>query len=662
MIDINTRAETSGVSGPAASHHVPRVIPAVSTGTPIRGPEGEPALAYDLEVFSNHILAVFTDGVSWWAYDETRFLDMAAIFRRRDVVLIGYNNTAYDDLLARVIAQNPASCTAGDLYGLSQQIIATHADHARLPEALKRLRHASPPWCYSIDLFKIISGGQPLSLKEHGCRMGAPLVAEAPVDFTKPLAEERRGEVLDYCRNDVETTVRLWHECAGLITTRRCLAAEYRLGRDVFACGDGRLSEMTLLALHHQKTGQTPDMLRRAAARDPGNARTSFNLGSLILPCIGFRTTQLQDDLELMRSDDMVLVGSSWTRLRSGRRVETSLAVAGVEIELGAGGLHSRDAPCELSADTTYGLYDLDATSFYPSIMVEHGISPPHMSPWFTDHLRALRDRRVKAKLARDTVTSDALKIVINAVFGKLNDQYSPLRSVPDALRVTLNGQLMLLMLMELLTGAGAEVLSMNTDGITVRWARVQAETRMRAVMADWTAATGVGLEVREYSRLVRRDVNSYVALGVDGARKTKGVFNLESRKRDGQVVVQAALGHLLDGADPADIIRGETSAAAFCYYQRVRGGGGLMLDDLPVGTLARWYVARTGGHIVKVLAGDKRSRVPHGRNARLAMDLRGLGAADLPDLDLQYYIDQAWQLIGAVRNPHVNPHLIRET
>jgi hypothetical protein len=620
----------------------------------LRGPAGERALVYDLEVFQNHTLAVFTDGVDWRVFDERDFIGMARLLRDQDLVLIGYNNTEYDDLLARVIARDPQACTSADLYALSSRIIGMSDEVRRTDQVLRQLRWARTPWAYSIDLLPVLKvGGQAIGLKEHGCRMGMPLVAEAPVDFNVPLPAERRPEVEAYCRNDVETTLALVRQNGDLITMRSRLAAEYDLNTAVYSSAEPTLGQMTLVNLHRRKTGVDAKGLKAAAAATPSNTPEVFNLSDLMLPCIGFTTAPFQAVLaDLCRGQARTQGGQARTKKPAWKLVvpdwpkNAEIELGGVTISMGMGGLHSKDAPRDLRADAEYGIYDIDATSFYPAIMIEHGLYPAHMGAGFLADLRSLRDRRVQAKRAGDRVTSDALKIVINSAYGKLNNEHSPLRSVREALRVTLNGQMMLLMLMEECLAAGAEILSLNTDGLVIRWRRSLAAEHMQQVMARWKARTRIDLEVHEYSRFTRHHVNCYVAFGMDGTLKTKGALNPRSGKRDRPVVVRAALAYLKDGVDPAVTIEAESDPVAFCYYQKVPRSHVLMLGDACVGTLARWYVALDGDPLVKVSREGKRGCIPHGSRARLALDMRGWTRADMGSLDLQHYIDEAWALI----------------
>ena len=62
---------------------------------------------------------------------------------------------------------------------------------------------------------------------------------------------------------------------------------------------------------------------------------------------------------------------------------------------------------------------------------------------------------------------SDTFKLSLNGTYGNLINEYSWLYDPKAAMKITMNGQLMLAMLSERLTDAGMRVDSVNTDGIT---------------------------------------------------------------------------------------------------------------------------------------------------------------------------------------------------
>lgn len=104
---------------------------------------------------------------------------------------------------------------------------------------------------------------------------------------------------------------------------------------------------------------------------------------------------------------------------------------------------------------------------------------------------------------------SDALKLSLNGAYGKSNESTSWLYDPMFTMQITLNGQLMLTMLAEILVDniEECEVLQVNTDGITVRINKNE-KYNYGELCNHWEALTGLELEFVEYSKMVIRDVN----------------------------------------------------------------------------------------------------------------------------------------------------------
>jgi len=81
--------------------------------------------------------------------------------------------------------------------------------------------------------------------------------------------------------------------------------------------------------------------------------------------------------------------------------------------------------------------------------MIYLGIYPPHLGVEILEILKTLTDQRLEAKRVGDTITSDSLKLSINSCFGQNGDKHSFMYSPTSMLKVTINGQLFMLMLIE---------------------------------------------------------------------------------------------------------------------------------------------------------------------------------------------------------------------
>ncbi len=506
------------------------------------------------------------------------------------------------------------------------------------------------PWAYSIDVLALLNGHG--SLKEWSCREGLAVVADSPVDFSLPCPPEREGELARYCVNDVACTVELLRARWSLVALRTSLAERFELEPRVYCLTEPQLAQHTLMTLHRRRTGTTAAAARQAAAANPDNAVTEIPLERLISPRVAVTTAPFQELLARMRSARLVGDPSRSYNLEwpdGGRGA--GAVVAGTSLALGVGGLHSADAAGVQRADDEHALIDLDVASYYPAIIISERLAPRHLGEGFIADLTLLRDQRMAAKKAGDKPTADALKIIINSTYGKLNDRWSPLRSVVDAMRVTVTGQWYLLMLIERLHLLGAAILSANTDGVTVRVPRAR-EGELAQAVARWQEQTAMTLERTDFALLARRDVNSYVARTLAGGIKAKGAFTLESGKGDGAVIKRAAIRQSLDGVPPAETIRDERDVTAFLLYQRAKNGGELFHGDTAMPGTVRWYASRNGEPMRRRNPGGTWAVLPHGQRTALALDITGWSRERMDDLDVGYYEQAAWGLVHEVVPP----------
>lgn len=626
----------------------------LSTVVPSDQPDDVERWVIDIEVFPNAVIVVCNNGSREVVFTDQNFPELADFLSNPKLVVVGFNNFHYDDNILRYIVNYP-SHTAADIYQLSKQLIDPQGeedDEEGEHRANFKLRYEQSPWAYSIDVSKLLNGRT--SLKEQACRMGFTIVVDSPVAFDAPLPVDRFTEVTQYCRNDVAVTAALLKKHQGLVEVRTTLAKEFDLDAKVYVQTEPQLAQRIFIELHKRRTGMTTKDLRDQAIENPENHRLEFPLSTLISPRVKFTTGPFQLLLAALRTGAVKAPAdkpNSWSLAVPQKDFSKPVHLAGKEFQLGVGGLHSEDTPGVFDSDAETAIIDLDVTSYYPSIIIQERLFPPQLGSEFVEDMVNLRNQRVAAKQAGEKVTADALKIVINSTFGKLNDFWSPLRSVPDAHRVTINGQLFLLMLIERLHVAGAEILSANTDGVTIRWGRKAVATELNDIKASWEHDTGLALEKQEYRRICRRDVNNYLAVPETGDLKIKGAFNSKGTKMDGLVIKRAAEAYLIHGKDPAAFIADETDPVAFLFYQRCQANNVIHHGSTPIGRTARWYASKTGAPMNRVNEKGKASKLPNGGHAGVAMDITGWTRATLdPDLDVDFYVAAAWKLIKSVQ------------
>jgi len=250
-----------------------------------------------------------------------------------------------------------------------------------------------------------------------------------------------------------------------------------------------------------------------------------------------------------------------------------------------------------------------------------------------------------ESEIARMETEAGGAKITANGTFGKLFSKYSILFAPELGIRVTLTGQLSLLMLIESLHLVGVACVSANTDGIVLRtpvgreWLRDQA-------IAAWEKRTGLEMEATFYRAIYMRDVNNYVAIKMDGKHKGKGAFAesgvLNNVHPGVDVCLDAVVAFLKHGTPLVDTIRACTDVRKFLMIRNAKGGGYDQAGKY-LGKTVRWYYCAGETDGLKTKAGHA---IAESKGARQCMSL----PATLPgDIDYPHYVGYAEKMLATL-------------
>jgi hypothetical protein len=207
-------------------------------------------------------------------------------------------------------------------------------------------------------------------------------------------------------------------------------------------------------------------------------------------------------------------------------------------------------------------------------------------------------------------------------------------------------------------------VISANTDGILVKVSNDQVNTYMR-LCRDWQIETRMQLEHNPYQRYVRRDVNSYMALMEDGYVKNKGKFIEPDIKHDvkAPVIQTMARQALLFDESPREYIfrtRKDLNIYDFLFSFSATKAFDVFTYDTAIpketqkfNTLSktnRWYISKTSTDALNKVGGKKGNviKIPDAQGAVLMNHITDTSLP--PDLNLDYYINKAQELIDLCR------------
>lgn len=285
--------------------------------------------------------------------------------------------------------------------------------------------------------------------------------------------------------------------------------------------------------------------------------------------------------------------------------------INGFQFDFGTGGIHGSVSSQTVSSDEEYVVYDWDVASYYPNLAIANNLYPEHLSAKFCTIYKDVYNQR--KQFAKGTPENAMLKLALNGVYGDSNNQYSPFYDPKYTMTITINGQLLLCMLAEqLMKIPNLSMVQINTDGLTVKCPRIYVDN-MKQMCKWWEQLTKLELESVEYSKMYIRDVNNYIAIGVDGKIKRKGAYCYKwhpSHKKDRDVewhqnmsalvVPMAAEAALLRGEDIDTFIMTHKDDLDFMIRAKVPRSNNLLHGGEKIQGLSRYYVSHIGKELIR--------------------------------------------------------------
>lgn len=194
------------------------------------------------------------------------------------------------------------------------------------------------------------------------------------------------------------------------------------------------------------------------------------------------------------------------------REAETlNVVVNGFRLDFGTGGIHGSLQNKVVKETSTYLIRDADVSSFYPNLAISNDVYPEHLTRKFCDIYKDVYEQR--KSFPKSAPENAMLKLALNATYGNSNNQFSVFYDPMYTMKITLNGELSLCLLIErVLEIEGTLMISANTDGITVALKR-KYEDEYNRVCKQWEQDVKQQLEYVDYSRMFINNVNSYVAV-----------------------------------------------------------------------------------------------------------------------------------------------------
>ncbi len=499
---------------------------------------------------------------------------------RYNYTLIGYNCIGFDGQILEYMFANYGYLRTLSpkklievLYELSQDII-------NIPDEEKFSR-LLPEWKLGltyIDLLKQCHYDSPAkrtSLKWLQFTMRYPNIESMPIAHNEIFGVERVPEVLSYMDNDVDSTLEFFERVKFETDLRKQLSAEYglnllnasepRMARDIF----GKfLSDAMGIPYRDLKE------LRTYRKRVIGS--------EIIFPYIQFEDPLLQgvkDFFTDLHFNPYDYSDNSYDI----KKVEKVFKYHTIpDMVVGLGGIHGCVPPGVYDEiPGKWVIRDLDGKSYYPNLGIKNKFYPQHLSSTFCHVLKELYDMR--QKLAKDSPINYIFKIILNSAYGLSMEPNNYFHDPKYTFTTTVNGQLLLLKLGEMLRTnvPGIVFYQFNTDGVSIGY-DPKYTGKVDKVMREWEKLTKIELEDVYYSKMIIVDVNNYIAVSKkDGKVKRKGLFGYSMKPEDREmyyhknpselIVPKALEAYFVHGKPYEEFIKESEDIYDFCSGVKVK-------------------------------------------------------------------------------------------
>lgn len=482
-------------------------------------------------------------------------------------------------------------------------------------------------------------------------------------DFDRYVMPKYVEPMLEYNKNDVFIVCEMARLFPDEIRLRYSITSAF--GVNVLSSARANIADKLTVKFYSDMSGLHKDKFIKERTE-----RTKLSFNKIIFPHIKFKTPELQALLE-----DMKKVSIYHTNKDSFSR---EITFYGTTYTLATGGIHSVDPPRVCISDDKYVYLHHDYTSYYPSIMISYNIAPKHLhQKSFTKMVSYLKETRVKCKHGGDVnviegvpnnVAAEALKIVINSIYGKLGSDLFFLYDRFAQMQVTINGQLMTMTLIEELELNGIHVISANTDGIVIKLPRDKFDV-YKDITDRWNEFNKMGADYEEYIEIVSRDVNNYFDVQWDTKKNKEKVeykgsldpkqYLKELKKGYDMPVVALAVYNFFRYNKPVmQTLKEHTDILDFCKTQNVGKQFEVVYDVMKDGQIktvhsqrhVRFYVSTKGVVIQKENKVDnKRSRLASGLPVQILNSLDDKPIEER-NINYKYYYDEAYKIIDPIK------------
>lgn len=556
-------------------------------------------LVYDIESFPNlftcSILNSENNKLITYEISEGRndLGKIVMLFQLKEFYFCGFNNRSYDDVIINYLIIKFDDLRYKPIFELTW-LIKSMSDKIIKEPVANWVDYKHAYLFNSFDLMTMsFSAKNRVGLKELEVTMGFPNVMEYEGDFSKNVQKELKDKVIEYNQNDVLATGELLNLKKNDIELRLKLNEKYKI--NVLSKDNVNMGMEILKKEYLEKTNKTWDDIK--------DLKTPCQLvafKNIIFDFIQYTTPPLQKLLEKLKK---VTIDPNNKDFRE------VFEIGGVVHNISLGGLHSINNAEIIIPDDDELLLDYDVNSYYPSCLIANKLYPNHLKIDFVPIYKGVWDIRMKAKDDKDLFLADAFKYAINGLSGNLQSQYSWTYDPELVVKLRINCQLMILMLIEKFDLLGAKIVQSNTDGILIK-IKKSLLPEIEKAKDEWCKLTKLSMSKEEFERFYQYDVNNYIGVkkGFKETKdpeliKKKGFFVDETNLGKGmspKVIAKSLINYFVYNISPEETLKEDKDIRDYLTYQRVSRDFIVEYNGEKALHINRFYMSTNGGILIK--------------------------------------------------------------
>lgn len=459
-------------------------------------------LFYDFEVFKYDWLVVVMDMTA----KKTHVIinspeELEALYKANiKEIWVGFNSRHYDQYILKAIL------CGFDPKKVNDYIITKGNPGWKFSSLFRQF----PLWNYDVML------NTDVGLKSFEGFMGNDIKeTSVPFNIDRKLTPEEIAETVKYCKHDVEQTVQVFLKRTEEFNTMMYFIKHFGLSMDYISKTKAQLAAEIL----------------------GGNRKGADFDDEFQFPIL--------DCLHLNKYKHIAEWYANPENHDYSKKQDKQI-VAGVEHTFAWGGGHG--ARAKYSADGVFLI--IDVTAYYPSLQKKYHFGYRVMN--HPENFEFIHDSNTAYKRKGDKKARQPFKIMDNAISGQMKQKSSALYDPMSNNSICINGQLLLLDLVEHIEPY-CELIQNNTDGIIVKLKDYEHDFDvLDDVVYEWEQRTGMKMDFDTYiGTIYQKDVNNYLLIDrKTGAVKAKGgyVMKLNDLSYDLPIINKALVDYMIHG------------------------------------------------------------------------------------------------------------------